>query len=212
MAVPAPSSEVDICNLALIALKQDKIGSIDAPSTEDERTMALVYPAVRQELIRSYIWNFSTEYATVSRSGAGSAYADSYTLPNDCMRVRVIGTINPHIYPEFEYEVVGRQLEFDNNGAATLKIKYSKDVTDVKKFDPLFRRFLYLQIASDVAYHFTLKPGVLSMIESKLLLTESKAVSVDGQESKPVRVQRSKIQSARRGLGTRNNNNPMYFG
>ncbi len=57
----APSTDVDICNLALDLLKQNKTVVTDittTPTSEEEITCARWYDATREALIRSHFWWF----------------------------------------------------------------------------------------------------------------------------------------------------------
>lgn len=209
---PAPTSELDICNLALLAIKETKISSIDNPKTTKEEDMALLYPQERRRLLREYIWNFSTKRDTLSRSGTPAfEYADSYTIPADCLRVRTINGLNAIDAGLINYQVEGDQLLMNNSGAASLKVIYSQDVISVKKFDPSFLQLLYLSLAQAAAYAFSAKPSILQMIEGRLTQAELKAVTVDGQENRPTRIQRSPIQARRRGVRSSQYGGPVIY-
>lgn len=57
----APSADIDICNLALDLLKQNKtiVSSITSPVSEEEVTCARWYDATREALLRSHFWWFA---------------------------------------------------------------------------------------------------------------------------------------------------------
>ncbi len=57
----APTADIDICNLALDLLKQNKtvVADIDSPTSEEEITCARWYDATREALLRSHFWWFA---------------------------------------------------------------------------------------------------------------------------------------------------------
>ncbi len=77
----APTVAIDICNLALDFLKQNKtlVTSITAPTTVEETTCARWYDTTREALLRSHYWVFARQrkqilrvYATIT----GATVAD----------------------------------------------------------------------------------------------------------------------------------------
>jgi hypothetical protein len=195
MATP-PVSAIAICNLALDHLGEGPIASIDPPESATETICARWYDQTRRSLLREYLWNFSRARAYISRSGTPLFdYADSYTLPNDCLRVIRVGNAEQYYA---DYEIEEREFLCNAGGATSLKLRYTKDISDVNKFDPLFINILALRLALKMAVKFTLKDAKLDTLAKQLAQEEGFAVAVDGQERPPVRVQNSKLLAARR--------------
>jgi hypothetical protein len=193
-----PLAPVDIVNLALDHLSQPPITSIDAPTTPEEEICARWYDQVRQMLLREYVWNFAKKRATITRAGDPEFdFDDKYTLPNDCLRVLSIqGDIE--VAQEQDYDIEGRYILLNNGGGSSITLRYISDVTDIQQWDVLFKNIVVLTLALRLAYKFTLKKGVVEQINALLKLDLAKAVSVDGQERPPRRIQRSKYLNARR--------------
>ena len=192
-----PASEVEICNLALDRFGERPIANIDNPQTTAEITMARHFAQVRQELLRKYVWNFGKKRASISRSGTPEFdYADKYQLPNDFVRLLSVNG-DTEVQQSKDYDIEGRELLIDASGAASIKIRYIKDVTDVSQWDSLFRTCMILSLALATAYQFTKKKALVDQINGLLAAELPDAVSIDGQEKPPVRIQRSKYLAAR---------------
>lgn len=209
MAAPPPGSEVDICNLALARIGEQPIAAIEGDDLpRAARIMAQHYPMTRQALLRAYVFNFSKRYTTLQCDADvtpdfGFSYA--YKLPNDHLRLLGIGdvTINDDTPPDF-YDISGRHLFTDEGGGEAINVYDIKDELVVGKWDPLFRKLMYLELARDVSYAFTLKPSLLTQLDEQLKDVRLQAAAVAGQEKPPRRITRSKyINDRRMGGGSR---------
>lgn len=199
MPVSAPTTDVDICNIALDHLGQPPVNSIENPTSTQEYILQRHYAKVRRSLLRQYVWNFAKARAMVSRAGTPEFdYEDEYQLPNDCVRILSVGGERETTYKR-EYDIEGRKLLLNNGGESTLKLRYIKDVTNVTLWDALFVELMTYMLAEALAYKVTLKKGVKEQITEHIKLLLSKAISIDGQERPPRRVQRSVYLTARRG-------------
>ncbi len=196
----APGGSVDIANIALDYLAQEHVSDIESPSTEDEDLIALHYDAARQGLLREFVWNFAKVSGTANRQGdapEASGFADDYNFPAPALRIlNVGGEIELDFF--YRFDIQGRQIYIDNDGAETVNVRFIKDVTDVALFDPLFINILALKLALRLAYKFTQKRNVVQNVKELLSEEIIKAVSIDGQERPPLRISRSKTLSARR--------------
>ncbi len=81
----APTVAVDICNLALDFLKQNKtlVTSITSPTTIEETTCARWYDTTREALLRSHYWVFARKRAQILRVYAtitGATVADPVVI------------------------------------------------------------------------------------------------------------------------------------
>lgn len=199
MAVP--SSPIDICNLALDHFGERSIASINPPSTKPEITMARHYDQVRRELLRKYVWNFAKKRDSISRIGTPAFdFPDKYQLPNDFIRLLSIGGETERTQKR-EYDIEGRELLCNGSGAASVTIRYIRDVEDVTKWDSLFIKCMGLSLALDTAYAFSKKKGDVERLNGLLTTELPDAVTIDGQEKPPIRIQYSKYLAARQGAG-----------
>jgi hypothetical protein len=198
--VAKPVSPVAICNLALGRIAQNPIASVDDPTTEVEETMARWYDHTRRVLLRSYLWNFAKARTTISRIGTPAFdYTDQYQLPNDFIRLISLGGDN-ELDGVKAYDIQNKTILINNSGAASLKLRYISDVTDVTQFDDLFRDLLIIRLAKNVAYKFTVKASIVEKLEADIVITELKAVNVDGQERHIQKRHISKVLNSRRGF------------
>lgn len=199
----APTSAIHIVNLALHRLGQPDALSIDAPTTAVEDVAARWYDQTRRELLRRFIPNFARKYAQLTTDADETpafGYTSAFALPNDFIRLLALGdvTINGDVDPAL-YDISNGYIYTDHeDDDETLNIHYIFDAQTVGKYDPLFVKCFYLQLAANMAYKFTLKPGLKKQVEDELVMALAEAAAISGQEKPPRRVERSRIRSARR--------------
>ncbi len=203
-----PTSDVDICNLALSRLGQAAITSVAVPTTSSADICARHYDETRRELLRAYVLNFSRKRAVwTSEPSYVPAFglATAYRLPNDFIRFLASGSIDALAgdTPGFLYDFEDGYFLCDSGDAVAggINVQYVFDAKNVTKYDPLFVRAFRLQLAADMAYAFTLKPALVKSLEDELKDARAALAAVAGQEKPPRRVQRSRIRDVRRSGG-----------
>ena len=206
----AITSETDIGNLALDLLSAGTVQNIVAPSTPTEELLNRWYDQVRQSILRAHPWNFASTRATLSASSTAPdfGFSAAFPVPNDFLRLLSIQDAdgNDIQSPSFRMEFVGSQrcILFNSDDGAALRLRYVFDITDVSKFDPLFISLFAYELAIAIAYKVTESNGNVERVASLIKQAASLAKSIDGQESPPVIIQRSRSLEARRNLyGTR---------
>lgn len=198
-----PTSEIEIANLMLARIGQGSVSSIDAPTTPLEDKVALHFAMTRRKLLRAYVFNFSKQYATLTKDPAVTpafGYASAYKLPNDFIRLLAIGdvTINGDT-PASLYDLSNGYIYTDmGDEDDTLNLHYIFDATVVAKWDALFVDLMRVQGAKDLAVALTLKPSFIVSIDSELADVKLQAAAVSGQEKPPRRIQRSRLLAQRR--------------
>lgn len=206
MAFKAPSSAIEVCNMALVQLKQDAIVQLDPPSSMSEKYCALVYHQVRRACLRKHTWNFAMKrIALTPTSDATPAfgYTHAYLLPTDF--IRFAGQYSGEgVITSFEdYDIENGYLLYNGEDNTDLNIRYVYDAQIVQKFDPLFLSLFILELAIALAPKYSgteNRQAALVKMQQEAL---AEAKSVDGQERPPRRKQRSKWLESRRGLGSR---------
>jgi hypothetical protein len=167
------TSEVQICNSALLKLGADRITSM-SDDTKSGRACNEQYAKLRDELLGSHPWNFATarvELAQVSTTiPFGFEYA--YQLPSDCLRVLEADT-------DYAWKIEGRYLLSDDSA---MNIKYITQVTDVSKFSPMFCEALSLRIAADLAFHISNSASLTELMMAAYEKKLREARSYDAQE------------------------------
>lgn len=189
-------SEVDICNLALDQIKGGTIVSLESPETNTEALCARWYHQTRREVLRKAPWNFAIKRIILARNSASPIfqYADAYDLPADHIRIL---TINEQDAVDVDYEIEDNQILLDNSGGP-LYIRYIFDQQTVTKFDALFTRLFYLELAMKMAINISGKQTFKNGLAAEIALALTEASAIDGQERPPKRKEQSKLLRARR--------------
>lgn len=212
MVATKPSSEVDICNLALDYLNQAPITSIDNPTTKTAEACARWYHATRRALLREHPWNFAIKRAQLPKSTATIpfGYSNVYELPSDFLRLVDPGNDEFLDIIRYNYQIEDNNLytnDLTGSSTSELNVRYVRNVTSVSEFDSSFVIALAASLASKMAHKFTANEGRLEQIREDLRKEKADAMSVDGQERPPRRITVSKFVEKRRrkrrsGFGT----------
>jgi len=124
-------SIVSICNIALFALGEDPIVSL-----EDNTKRAILcngrYDDVRRAVLRSHPWPCAKVQALLAASATPPlfTFANAYPLPADFIRM-----VDLPENDEAVWEIQGNALLTDED--APLQLVYVRDLTDPTLFDPL---------------------------------------------------------------------------
>lgn len=219
--MPAPASDIDICNLSLDELGQAAtVASINPPSTSLEGIMARHYDLCRQETLRLNPWAFATSAAMCTRIGTPLAdYSDQYQLPSDFIRLLSVSPQQPNstalptpgltstLWQTSDYRILGKTVCINNPipgtttstpGQPTILIRYTRDEADINLWDASAKKVLVLILAHDVAYKITKQQEVVDILAKRIAAVLPEALAVDGQENPPKRIEYSRAISRRR--------------
>lgn len=168
------ASEIDICNMALSAIRAGSINSLTEASLQAQQCK-LHYPFLRDSLLREGCWGFArTIKALALRTDDVFNWVFSYQYPSDCLKLeRLIldfeeftsndngGALrHRHIEdiftPDLERQIKHEINNIDGNkvilaNEQNLRIKYSKKITDPNLFDVTFIQTLVYLLASTLA-------------------------------------------------------------
>jgi hypothetical protein len=168
-------SAVQICNSALIKLGARTIGSL----SEDKKEAKLCneqYAKLRDEVLRSYPWNFAIRRAKLTKllTDPVWGYSNQFQLPADYVRI-----IKP------EDATMDFRIEADKllTNDSSVNILYVGREENTALFDPMFKEALALRIASELAYPLVQSTALQqAMLEAyKIVLQDTR--SADAQES-----------------------------
>lgn len=162
------ASEVDICNMALAAIRAGSINSLNETSLQAQQCK-LHYPFLRDSLLREGCWGFSRTIAVLAlRTDDVFNWIFAYQYPVDCLKLeRLIiefeefrsddgSTALRHRHiedlftPDLERQIKHEIINIDGNkvilaNEQNLRIKYSRRVTDPNLFDITFiQTFVHL--------------------------------------------------------------------
>lgn len=197
MAAARPSSDVDICNLALDLLNQNPITSIDAPTGKAAEACARWYHLVRAALLRKHPWKFAsirTTLASTTDYDLPFGYDNAWRLPADFIRLIAIGD-----------DITG--IITDEN--SRLLLRYIYDIKNVNQFDSLFVDMLVIEMALKIGPKFTASEARINALKDDLKRITPASFAVDGQERPPSRVRRSTWIRRRKMNGSRGYGTPF---
>ncbi len=203
MAASQPSSDVEICNLALDYLNEAPITNIDTPNNPTAEICARWYHAVRRGTLRLHPWNFATKRDVLAKADVTVpfGYENAFTLPSDFVRLVAIGDDQFTDLTQYRYQVEDGYIYTSDivSVATSLKIRYVYNVDDVNKFDALFVEVFVLRLAIKLARKFSASSETKQELLEELKTLMPASFSVDGQERPPTRIQLSKFISRRKG-------------
>lgn len=201
-------SDVQICNLALDLLKEDRITSIETPITGIEILCARWYPTSRRAILRKHAWNFANKRAVLAASSITPlfGYSDAYPLPSDFLRLLGVGT-----YQDLKDYALEDDNILINNSATSLPIRYVADVTDVAKFDSLFIEMLAMEMAIKMAYAVQKSMTSVQDLREDYKELCRRAKAIDGQERPPKVINKSNYLDARYRYGAMKSPNKWNF-
>lgn len=140
-------SEVQICNVGLIALGESTITAL-TDNVKAARLCNTIYHDKRDALLRSFDWKFAMKRSTLAPDVAVPEYEwdHQFTLPAACLRLL-------EVYPSYvPYRVEKNKILCNET---VLYIKYIYQVTDTTEMDSTFREALSAMIAKELAIPLT---------------------------------------------------------
>lgn len=170
------TSSVEICNSALIKVGAERISALNESNVR-ARLCNEQYDKKRRNLLRQHPWNFAMDRATLAADVTDPEWGYTYRYPLASTILRVL-----QIEADEPYEIEGRYILTD---AATVKIKYTKDITDTTLFDKNFEEALASDIAADIAFALTKNATLTKQLKDEARLRLREARSFDAQEGNP---------------------------
>ena len=151
------TSEIDICNLALLRLgTRSSITALTEGSVE-ANACSLVYFLLRDTLLAAHPWNFATRRVGLADLGAPpDQWRHRYAYPSDCLHARTIQPPQGHVNV-VPFEVSG---DVDAGGNAikvilcdvpAAELVYTAKITTPLLFPPHFIEALSWMIAAELA-------------------------------------------------------------
>jgi len=171
------ASVVEICNRALILLGSDTISSI-SEDTKPAKLCNIVYPQIRQDLIRSHPWNFAMKRTVLASTGTAPSFEYDYTfnLPSDCLRVWQVYD------PDSSYKLEARTLVSNDDA---IDLKYIADITDTTKWDSVFVSMVVYKLAIDICFGLTGSTTMIPVLTDQFNRLKAEAKLYDAQEESP---------------------------
>lgn len=149
-------SQVQVVNLALTKLGQDRVTSID-DDIEAARVMRSLWDFTRDAVLASYPWKFaivSAELPALADAPTASDWSLQYELPETCLRLVQVGGTSAFYTRSVEvFALEGGKILTDE--AAPLRVRYVSRVDAVGLWPVLFGRAVAMQLACDAAEKLT---------------------------------------------------------
>ena len=157
-----PSSQLQVCNLALGRLGAASILDINATQKEAQ-ACKLFYQTALDEVLRTHPWNFAIRRQTLTADADEPSFGwtNSYVLPVDCLRVLDLNDLHEFSDPP-RWQIEGRSLLCDQMEA---HIRYISRDADPIHYDALFVAALAAKLAALIAKKIT---GSDSIAETQL--------------------------------------------
>ena len=180
------TSVVEICNAALSLVGEKQITNATLSSdTEAERQCSLIYPIIKDRLLRAHPWNFAesrTQLASLTAT-PDFEFTYYYKLPSNCIRaLRLYGTDE-----NFRAESGGK-LATD---ASPCKLIYTAKIEDVSTFDSGFTYALIYALAAHLAVVLSANKGLSDQLKVEAERHLKEARQQDGQEGTPYNLRHS---------------------
>lgn len=199
-------SIVQICNAALSLVGEKQITNATlSDDTEAERQCTLLYPILRDKLLRSHPWNFAEKRVQVAALTETPDFEFNYyyNLPSDCLRLLRLFESDEMYRVE-----ANRRIATD---ASPCRIVYTARVTDPAQFDPGFTHSLIYSLAAHLAMVLSDNRSLAAELRAAADEELKEAKMYDAQESYPYkRKNKNSWTSFRRGRW--NSNGPKWNG
>lgn len=167
------STDVEICNNALLALGANTISSLSETSTEAVACNTM-WNRVRESLLRAHPWNFAIKRAECARlvSAPAFRYSYQYQLPSDTLRILTV-------YNDPDYKKEGSTILTNKDSCF---IKYIKDSNTVSEWDASFIELMVLKLRMELAYKFTNSSREVEIAASLFKGALDEARAIDASE------------------------------
>lgn len=178
-------SDVDIVNIALVALKARPITSLDDKNNNGSVSNQ-TYEPCRDAVLRAYPWNCAMERTSLSASATAPSwgFARQFPLPEGpkpvprCLRVYEID--GERCRSGIKYKIERRWIR--TNQPSPLNILYIAQLEDPAQYDPLLVQAIAARFQSQIAYAITGSAAVASEARQAYRDILAEARSADAQE------------------------------
>ena len=201
-----PSSETDVVNSAFIKIGESTITSLD-DTRKQAQIAARQYPLKRDELLRSYRWNFAVSRAQLAPEAEPPAFGFTHKFLQPTDSLRIISLFDEGQRPQNltagdeTWKVEGR---FILANAESVRVFYMRRVTNVLEFDPMFAETLSWALAVDLAYALTSGQSLVGATRAGFDRALRQARFSDAIEGTPEIFEASEwLDSRHQGVGSR---------
>jgi hypothetical protein len=179
------ATPVSIVNAARLELGADAIANVD-----DDAIAALLWPMVRDEIIRSHPWNccIKRQALTPDNTSPASEYSYQFTLPADCLRVLDVDGADR------DWKIEGTAILCN---ASTVTLRYVFREEDPQNYDASLVEVMTAAMRYRMAYPLTHSSTQVDMMYKLFINKLSEAKGIDAQEDTPDMVGDSPLLAVR---------------
>ena len=170
-------SVVNICNVALSLVGESQIANATLSSaTEAERQCSLLYPVLRDKLLREHPWNFAEKRQQLAKltETPDFEYSYYYKLPSDCLRTRRLYNTEQNFRIEADRRIA--------TNASPCYLIYTARIEDPAQFDETFSYTLSCMLAADLAMVLSTNRQLQGQLMNKAEEQLRKSKQYDAQE------------------------------
>lgn len=183
------STDVDICNLALMKVGAETLAVLDNTSKRS-RLCTLLYTPTLERVIKHYSWGFATKRFTLSTPDATApiyGFSQRFLLPSSILRILELEDTGQAYRVENGYLLV-------NLEEVNLKAMIVED--DVDLFED-FKEVMALHIAIQLAFPLTQSISLKDSLMRELKDFGADSRGIDSQEGTPESLEPNLIINAR---------------
>lgn len=177
------ASWVEIANLALRKMGQDRIASLD-DENEAARAVKDVHLLARDIVLRKHPWNCALALKVLAPDAAappfGFTYAYSFPTSPFCLRV---WRLDADEHPRAKWKARGRKIHTDEGPA--LYVEFISRLDDPEQFDANLAEAVAAEIAAKTAFRITASRTAEKEMNDWARETIPEARSYDAQEGVP---------------------------
>ncbi len=193
----AATSEIEICNLALLRLGQREINSLNESSNEASFCKRL-YERVRVTVLTDHPWRFACKVQALSLIDAESPIWDYvYARPYDMLRAIDMPRKQAMQYgsEQIKYEIIGNTI---HTNQADASLRYIYDIRDPNLFDSQFIDAFAWRLASDLAMPVTQRSEAQGAMLQGYRIALQSAMGVSASESRLDPIESTNLADSRR--------------
>jgi hypothetical protein len=169
-------TDLDLANTALQLIGEDRVSLDNMVGSKKIQVVNQFLPLAKQETLRARDWNRARGRATLAALDAETLslgeWSKAYRLPPDCLCFRRFVSTDPDTqFAAYNVEIDAddKQVLFTNCG--TNKVVYTRNITDVNRWDSLLFAACAAKLAMDLAgpliRDFKLQAAAFQMAQAK---------------------------------------------
>tara|TARA_R110000824_G_scaffold38373_5_gene117280 strand:- start:274 stop:906 length:633 start_codon:yes stop_codon:yes gene_type:complete len=182
-------TKIEISNNALSTIGERAITDFyPTESTERARVVTRRYAEIRDSLLRSHPWNFSTKRVALSATVTAPAFGFDYAYPLPSDYLRVLGTDDEGYEWQIEAHTDGSAILVTNRSNIP-KIKYIYKNDTPSTYDSLFTQAFVYRLGADLSQHLTGRPEIAKLLMGTFIGLLAEARSTNASEGTPQKIE-----------------------